>query len=703
MNKNNENPSNPGQKASIKSALRTHTIVLVILGILTLYGFIQIATGSELRSISVSVFAIIGFIILLFSRRVIWRGDLNRGAWIILLTMFGVLLGTVVFDPGKTWAIGPVVALALTQISGQLMDTQTASRGVFVSILCGAAITLADTFTLKVYVVDLNDAVVIALVLGAFFLWRVVRLYKQFSLGAKFMLVISGLTLLTAALLNAVSLNYFGVAAHNAGLADSSNELARMMISVSAVAVSISAGLAFLMTRSVIRPLKQLMDAADAIAQKGDLSSQVHIGTGDELKTLGDSFNRMEDYLRGVAGTMQQVAGRDLTVFYSPKSAADILGNSFAQMTANLKSVISQVSSSVDALDGATRDLLNGADASRDATNQIASAIQDIARGTTQQAQTVSFTASSVEQVTRVIENVAKGAQEQSAAVSRASEVTNEISAAIKQVAGNTETVSKEAAQANRAAQNGVNTVATTIQGMNTIKEKVGLSAGKVLEMGESSKQIGVILETIEDIASQTNLLALNAAIEAARAGEHGKGFAVVADEVRKLAEKATQSTKEIAILIRGIQSIVSDAGTAMQEGVKEVDNGVGQANQAGTALNLILAAVEAVSRQAEEASGATQLMITASNQLVETMDTVSAVVEENTAATEEMTAASHGVTDSIATIASVSEENSAAIEETSASAQEISAQVKAFARATGSVADMTGSLRELVKSFRLV
>jgi methyl-accepting chemotaxis protein len=237
---------------------------------------------------------------------------------------------------------------------------------------------------------------------------------------------------------------------------------------------------------------------------------------------------------------------------------------------------------------------------------------------------------------------------------------------------------------------------------MQNIKQRVGVSAEKVQEMGARSDQIGDIVVAIEDIASQTNLLALNAAIEAARAGEAGKGFAVVADEVRKLAERASSATKEIGGLIKAIQKTVSEAVTAMDEGAKEVERGVVIANEAGSALNEILTAAEAVNQQAEQAAAAAEQMSASANELVSAVDSVSAVVEENTAATEQMSAGSSEVTQAIENIASVSEENSAAVEEVSASAEEMSAQVEEVSASAQTLAELAKSLNEVVYQYKL-
>ena len=475
------------------------------------------------------------------------------------------------------------------------------------------------------------------------------------------------------------------------------------------VVIVLGVFLSLLAVRFITKPMKTITDSFLQLAT-GDLSlTGLDLNYLEKIKIQKDEIGEMSragssliDYLKDMVYVAQKVAKGDLSVKVNARSSNDQLGTAFSDMTDQLRSLVSEVTDSAKKVETASGGLASAASQASRATEQISTTIQQMATGTNEFANTVTRTTQSVEQMGMAIDGVAHGAQDQAQAVGEATAIAAKISNTIHEIADNAQSSAKAASEAAETARTGAQTVEETIIGMNSIKSKVGISVVKVQEMGERSSQIGSIVQTIEEISSQTNLLALNAAIEAARAGEHGKGFAVVADEVRKLAERSSMATREISDLIGGIQVTVAEAVSAMNDGAQEVETGVERAGQSGVALESILKAVASVNAQVSSIADAAQSINNSAVELDNSMGSVSAVVEENTAATEEMSAGSSEVNSAMEVIAANSEETSASIQEVSASTEEMMAQVQEVTGSALELASLAELLRDVVNRFKL-
>jgi methyl-accepting chemotaxis protein len=336
------------------------------------------------------------------------------------------------------------------------------------------------------------------------------------------------------------------------------------------------------------------------------------------------------------------------------------------------------------------------------ATQQVASTIQQVAAGAQDQARAASETSGAVSELSSVIATVGAGAAATTRKVEQTSATIGQMTAAISDASAASDEVGQVSARAADAAANGLAAVDKTADGMSRIKRAVEASAVKVTELGAKGEQIGAIVETIDDIAEQTNLLALNAAIEAARAGEQGKGFAVVADEVRKLAERSGRATKEIAALIAEVQAGTKQAVDAMTVGAAEVETGAALAVESKAALDEIAAAVAATKAAVGRITASVGAMSKASAGVVTAIDEIARIAEGNNAAGATMTASATSVSHSVESIAAVSEENSAAAEEVSAATEEMSAQAEEVVASAQSLAGMAAQLDALVARFRL-
>jgi len=380
---------------------------------------------------------------------------------------------------------------------------------------------------------------------------------------------------------------------------------------------------------------------AVAALEQGDLTTQIETGTQplpsvsrDEFGAIAKTFNSMLETIQSTIGSFRQ----------SQASLSELVGD--------LKLSSAQVAS---------------------ASGTLASVSAQVGVATEEITATMSEVSSASEQSARGASEIAQGSGTQAIALSESTEQVKQLADAVGSVARDAAGAGVVAEKTDAAATLGSKAVAETVAGMQRIKKTVTETAGVIQELGEASAKIGVIVTTIDEIAGQTNLLALNAAIEAARAGEAGRGFAVVADEVRKLAERSSSATKEIAEVIGQVQSRTAQAVSAIEIGTKDVAVGTALAEQAGSALQDIQRLVADLSRQVQGIGSAAEEMAASADDVARSITEVAAVVEEASAAAEEMSASAQEVSASIQTVSGTTAQQSASVEELVASAEDLS------------------------------
>jgi len=334
--------------------------------------------------------------------------------------------------------------------------------------------------------------------------------------------------------------------------------------------------------------------------------------------------------------------------------------------------------------------------------NQNAETIQQMAKSLNDEAISLTTASTNMQQISAAIETIAKDSHDQKLFVEDVASSAVEISKAIDSANLSANTVVSASSDAIVTAKAGADTVMQNLRQMKRIEETVAVFASKIETMSKQSQEIEGIIETIEEIAEQTNLLALNAAIEAARAGEHGRGFAVVADEVRKLAERSATSTKQTSHLINKVQSDISDASESVKLIVDKVKEGTSHAINSGEAINKLLSSSENVSKQVDVMVAANRVVTTNMAGLLKSIEKISAVVDQNMSATEELSTSIRHTVEMIHNVASISEENAATINEISEKTQKASEEAHEVGHIASGLAGMADDIQASTAQFKI-
>ena len=353
----------------------------------------------------------------------------------------------------------------------------------------------------------------------------------------------------------------------------------------------------YYVAQRISRRVSKISEVAIAMSE-GDLSLSADIRSNDEIGVLASSFRALYDYMRELSDVSEQIAANNLTVKVEPKSDKDVLGNAFKTMLLNFIGMIHEMS---------------------DNAGQLVSSASEISSSS---------------------EQMSKGAQDQADQVNQVSTAIEEMTATILESSKNAGEATDASRNASETAATGGQIVSDTIAGMQKIADVVRESAESICKLAKSADQIGEIIGVIDDIADQTNLLALNAAIEAARAGEQGRGFAVVADEVRKLAERTGKATGEITGMIKGIQNETEEAVGSMESGIQEVDKGRELSDKAGNSLNEIVNMSQRVMDMIQQMATASEEQSVAAEQISKNVEHISSVTKETATGAEQSAAA---------------------------------------------------------------
>ncbi len=391
--------------------------------------------------------------------------------------------------------------------------------------------------------------------------------------------------------------------------------------------------------RLIISPIEKIKSAAGLLAE-GDLTFRTGIEGDDEIgltssalqdaiQSIAAILNRVKEMAKRVAKVSSEVEGDSREMVEATRTETDAIEN--------ISSSIEELNASIAEISDSTNDLAASSEEIASAIEEMAASVAQIAENSGELFESVESTSTSIEEMTSSVKEVANHAGGLLKSADDTLSTIEEITASVKEVEANTKESARLSEQVMlEASTEGKESIRKTMEGMEKIKISVETTAEYIKRLGGRSEEIGKILTVIDEITDQTTLLALNAAILAAQAGEHGKGFSVVADEIKDLAERTSFSTQEISTLIQTVQKEVSDAVYAMNLGLEAVNEGLKLSRDASNALEKIIESARRSSDMATAIEHSTAEQAEATKFVAESMEKVRDMVGQIAKATSE-------------------------------------------------------------------
>jgi methyl-accepting chemotaxis protein len=395
-------------------------------------------------------------------------------------------------------------------------------------------------------------------------------------------------------------------------------------------------------SRSIERPLKEIVDRMESIAQgrlKGDVPEKER---QDEIGALITSLSRVQDYLIEMSAVAEKIACGDHTVEVTPRSDEDILSYSISRAQSYLiemSAVAEKIACgdlTVEVTPRSDTDILSCSLA------KMTTNLRDQTRGIVEGVKTL---ASAITEISTTTTQLATSATETLTSVSEVSNTADEVKETAKMTNEKAEHVVARAEEVITISEAGMSSVKESVAGMNHVKDEMESIAEGILKLSEQTQNIGEIITAVKDLADQTNLLSVNASIEASKAGEQGKGFAVVAQEVKTLADQSKEAAEQVAAILNDIQKAASGAVLSTERGGKAVDSGMGLSSQSQNTIAALTKRVTESSDTASQIAASSYQQLVGIDQVAQAIESIKEATTQNVDASRQLESSTRNLT----------------------------------------------------------